>query len=249
MNSNLTMGSLFAGIGGFEEAGRRNDIKTLWNCEIDPFKRKILKKNFPDAYQYGDIREVKNPPSVDILTGGFPCQDLSIANQSKKGVKGIDGHRSGLWKEYARILGEVRPRVIVFENSPMLLVSGLEHVLCDLSRSGYMCEWRCFYATQWGFPHGRKRIYGIAYSIGFGWEDHIKTSPLLQKVLPERTPRQDFVPVSFKRYDRHSDYESVRMDDGFSQELDKGRIHGCGNAIVVDIGEAILKQIKLHWPQ
>lgn len=244
----LTMGSLFAGTGGFELAGQLNGIKTLWNCEIDDLKRQKLKKNFPHAQQYADIRDCRYPERVDILTGGFPCQDLSIANQSRLATKGISGPRSGLWKEYGRLLREIRPSVIVFENSPMLLVSGLEHVLCDLSRSGYDAEWECFYATQWGYPHGRKRIYGVAYAVGFGWENCLEGGGILQKVLPERTPRQVALSMPTKRYGRHSDYSSVRMHDGFSQELDKSRIHDCGNAVVVDIPQAILQQIKLHWP-
>lgn len=245
----LTGASLFAGIGGFDLAMERNGIAVKWTSEIDPFKRQILTKNFPNTTHYGDIRDIRNPPAVDILTGGFPCQDLSIANQSKKGTKGIGGERSGLWKEYARLLGEVRPSVIVFENSPMLLSGGFEHVLCDLSKAGYLCEWDCFFATQWGYPHGRERVYGVAYAIGVGWESCLDEGGLLQKVLPQQSPRQDAVSMPTQRYDRHSDYASVRMDDGFSARLDRRRIHGCGNAVVVDIPQAIFATLLQHWPQ
>lgn len=83
----LTHGSLFSGIGGFELGAQMCDIKTLWSCEIESFQRKILKQHFPNTYQYEDIRSIENPGYVDIVSGGFPCQDISVAG---KGV-GIRG--------------------------------------------------------------------------------------------------------------------------------------------------------------
>jgi DNA (cytosine-5)-methyltransferase 1 len=246
--SELTMGSLFAGTGGFELAAERNGIKPLWNCEIDELKRQKLKKNFPDVQQYADIRDLHYPQHVDILTGGFPCQDISSAAGHR--ATGINGQRSGLWKHYARLLGEVRPSVIVFENSPRIVVSGLEQVLCDLARHGYDAEWRPFYAAQFGYNHYRKRTYGVAFARSSGWESCLKKGGILEKVLSGKNlpPKSPPEAVPTKRYDRHSDYESVRMDDGFSKELDKFRIHDCGNAVVVDIPQAIFYQLKLHWP-
>lgn len=111
-----------------------NGIPTLWNCELELFQRNLLKQNFPETKQYEDIRELRNPGYVDIISGGFPCQDISIAG---KGT-GIVGERSGLWSEMFRIVREVRPRYVLIENSPMLLVRGFERVLCDLSQSGMM---------------------------------------------------------------------------------------------------------------
>lgn len=109
----LTHGSLFSGIGGFELGAEMAGIDTLWNCEFEEHKRKVLKRHFPNAVQYTDVCTTVDPPYVDIISGGFPCQDISIANVSNKKlwengkVKGINGERSGLWKEYKRILGEV----------------------------------------------------------------------------------------------------------------------------------------------
>lgn len=133
----MTHGSLFSGIGGFETGAEWVGIETLWNCEIEPFQRSILKKHFPNTKQYEDIKELSNPGYVDIISGGFPCQDISIAG---KGV-GITGSRSGLWSEMHRVIREVRPRYVIIENSPMLLVRGFERVLCDLSKTGYDAEW------------------------------------------------------------------------------------------------------------
>lgn len=130
----MTHGSLFSGIGGFETGAEWVGIETLWNCEIEPFQRSILKKHFPNTKQYEDIKELSNPGYVDIISGGFPCQDISIAG---KGV-GITGSRSGLWSEMHRVIREVRPRYVIIENSPMLLVRGFERVLCDLPKQGMM---------------------------------------------------------------------------------------------------------------
>jgi DNA (cytosine-5)-methyltransferase 1 len=155
----LTHGSLFSGIGGFELGAEWAGIETKWNCEYEPFQRKILKKNFPLSQQHEDIRTLSHPSYVDIISGGFPCQDISIAGKGK----GITGERSGLWGEMHRVIGEVRPRYVVIENSPMLTVRGFERVLCDLSEIGYDAEWQCLSGTTFGIQQGRERIYCIAY--------------------------------------------------------------------------------------
>jgi len=242
-------GSLFSGIGGFDLAAEWMGWENVFHCEWIESKQEILKKNFPKSESYKDIQEFdakKYERRIDIISGGFPCQDISIANQSSKtkGAQGIKGERSGLWKHYARVVGEIRPRVIVFENSPMLLDRGFEVVLCDLHQLGYDVEWRLFYATQFGFPHIRERLYGVAYSRELGWNNHFKTGGILQKILPERTPRQSPVSIPLKRFNSKSSYADVRMDDGFSKELDKEVIHGFGNAIVPQIAFEIFKAIN-----
>ena len=157
----MTHGSLFSGIGGFELGAKWAGIETLWSCEIEDFQRKILKKNFPNVKQYKDIKELENPEYVDIISGGFPCQDISIANAGK--AKGIKGQRSGLWSEYFRIIRHVRPKYIIAENSSAITFRGLEQVLCDLYEIGYNAEWQCLSATSFGFKDIRERIYIIAY--------------------------------------------------------------------------------------
>jgi DNA (cytosine-5)-methyltransferase 1 len=246
----LNHGSLFSGIGGFDLAAEWMGWNNIFHCEWVSSKQEILKKNFPNSDSYGDIQQFngkKYKSSIDILSGGFPCQDLSIANQSKKGDKSIKGERSGLWKEYARIVGEIRPGIIVFENSPMLLSRGFEVVLCDLSKLGYNVEWRLFYATQFGFPHRRERIYGVAYARVKRWKNIIEQGGILQKVLSERSPRQIPVSIPLKRFNCNSSYENVRMDDGFSKKLDKDLIHGFGNAVVPEIPYQIFKAIERNF--
>lgn len=155
----LTHGSLFSGIDGFGLAAEWSGIETLWHCEIETFQQSILKKRF-NGEIHADIRTFTPPHYVDIITGGFPCQDISV---SGKGA-GINGERSGLWAEMWRVVGLVRPAYVIIENSPMLVVRGLEQVLCDLHKIGYDAEWQCLSGQTFGLQQSRERIYIIAYS-------------------------------------------------------------------------------------
>ncbi len=132
----MTHGSLFSGIGGFEQAAQWVGIHTLWSCEIASYPRRILEKVFPKTTKHEDIKQLSNPGYVDVISGGFPCQDISLAG----GGVGIYGSRSGLWCEMYRIIREVRPRYVIIENSTALLFRGFERVLCDLSEIGYDAE-------------------------------------------------------------------------------------------------------------
>jgi DNA (cytosine-5)-methyltransferase 1 len=167
----MTHGSLFSGIGGFDLGFERAGIETVWQVEIDAYCRKVLAKHFPKAQRFEDIRECfgqhcafaetrKNYlRGVDILSGGFPCQDISNAGKRA----GIDGERSGLWSEYARIIRELRPRYVVVENVAALLGRGMERVLGDLAAIGYDAEWESIRASDVGAPHRRERIWIVAY--------------------------------------------------------------------------------------
>jgi DNA (cytosine-5)-methyltransferase 1 len=157
----LTHGSLFSGIGGFDLGFERAGIKTVWQVEIDAYCRGVLARHFPDAARFSDIREVNCNvlPPVDIISGGFPCQDISNAGKRA----GIDGERSGLWSEYARIIRGLRPRYVVVENVAALLGRGMERVLADLAACGYDAEWQSIRASDVGAPHRRERIWIVAY--------------------------------------------------------------------------------------
>ncbi len=241
---NLTLGSLFSGVGGFELGAEQSDIKTIWNCEINDFNRRILKKKFPNAQQFIDITELKNPPYVDIICGGFPCQDISIANGNKS--KGIKGERSGLWFEMERILREVRPKYVFIENSPMLLSRGFEYVLSGLSKIGYNVEWRCLQATQFGYNHKRERLYVIAYAKPIGYIYNNSIFRGLQEVLQRKAPRQNDLSMPFKRFNGSTISESIRMDDGFPKELDKRRIEAMGNAVIPEIAHYLCECVKYY---
>ena len=168
---------LFSGIGGFALAARWVGWKTVGFCEIDPYCQKVLAKHWPGVPIYDDIKEVtaerlradgivgaetgeaESGGNSLVITGGFPCQDIIYAG---KGA-GIEGERSGLWTELARIIGEVRPRYAVLENVAALLSRGLDRVAGDLAEIGYDCEWHCIPASSIGAPHRRDRIWIIAY--------------------------------------------------------------------------------------
>jgi DNA (cytosine-5)-methyltransferase 1 len=249
----LTHGSLFSGVGGFELGAKMSGIDTIWNCEFEPHNRDVLLKHFPTTTQYVDVRELKNVEYVDVISGGFPCQDLSIANVSNKKlwkqngtVIGIKGERSGLWNEMWRIIGDVKPKYVLIENSPMLLVRGFEQVLCDLSKIGYVCEWQCLSAAQFGYNHKRERFFGIAYPQQERCENSTTAFKELSKILLQLPPRQNHISMPTQRFHGTSNYEHIRMDDGFSKQLDKQRIEMMGNAVIPEIAHYLFECIKTH---
>ena len=161
-----TVGSLFAGIGGFDLGFERAGFETVWQVEINDWCRKVLAKNFPKAERYADIREcgAHNLRPVDVVVGGFPCQDISNAGLRA----GITGERSGLVVEMVRIIGELRPKYVLMENVAALLGRGMGGVLGYLSEIGYDAEWEIVSAADVGAPHLRRRIWILAYPFRLG---------------------------------------------------------------------------------
>ena len=159
---------LFSGVGGGILGGMLLGHTCVCAVEIEPFCRKILLQRQRDGILprfpvWDDVRTFDGKPwrgKVDCVCGGFPCQDISAAG---KGA-GIDGARSGLWSEFARIIGEIRPRFAFVENSPMLVSRGLGRVLGDLSSLGYDAKWLVMGADDIGAPHRRKRIWILAHA-------------------------------------------------------------------------------------
>ena len=155
---------LFSGIGGFSLGLERAGMRTVAFCEIDAYCRRVLAKHWPNVPCYDDIRTLTaerlaaDGISVDLICGGFPCQDISNAGKRA----GIGGARSGLWSEYARLIGEIRPRYVIVENVAALLGRGLERVLGDLAALGFDAEWHCIPASAIGAPHRRDRLWIIA---------------------------------------------------------------------------------------
>lgn len=160
----LTVGSLFAGIGGFDLAADWLGWETLWFSEIDPYAIEVFRAEFPSARNVGDITTVDwaDVPYPDIVCGGFPCQDTSTAGKRV----GIGGARSGLWREFARAIRELRPRYVVVENGTGLLHRGMGDVLGDLAKIGYDAEWEVLSASDVGAPHARARVWLVAYPNG-----------------------------------------------------------------------------------
>lgn len=157
---------LFSGIGGFSLGlERTGGFKTVAFCEIDPFCRRVLKKHWPKVPCYEDVKTLtakhlgRAGIVPNVICGGFPCQDISCAGRGE----GITGARSGLWSEYSRLIGELRPDYAIVENVSALLARGLDRVLGDLAALRYDAEWHCIPASAVGAPHRRDRIWIIAY--------------------------------------------------------------------------------------
>jgi len=159
----MTIGSLFSGIGGLELGLERAGLgPVVWQAESDPFCRRVLEKHWPGARRYEDVREIdETAERPDIICGGFPCQDISLAGTGA----GLAGERSGLWSEFARIVCELRPRFVVVENVSALLGRGLGDVLGDLATGGYDARWDCIPAQAVGAPHRRDRLFVVAWRI------------------------------------------------------------------------------------
>jgi len=159
----LTVGSLFSGIGGIELGlERTGGFETKWQCEIDPYAQAVLRKHWPNIPCYPDIRELGVsiiPERVDVLCGGFPCQDISTAGKRT----GIHGERSGLFFEIVRLARILRPRYILLENVAALTIRGLDTVLGELAMCGYDAEWDCISAASVGALHRRDRLFIVAY--------------------------------------------------------------------------------------
>jgi len=161
--SSITYGSLFSGIGGIDLALDRLGMDCLWQVELDDYCRKVLDNHWPNVEKLKDVREcgMRNLAPVDLICGGFPCTDVSVAGRRA----GIEAPRSGLWKEFARIIRDLRPRYVFVENVEGLLHNGMGRVLGDLASLGYDAEWEVLSAADVGAPHLRKRVWIVAYTV------------------------------------------------------------------------------------
>ena len=160
----LTVGSLFSGIGGFDLGLERAGMKVIWQVENNPFRKKILKRHWPDVELRDDIRTDTNGlERPDVICGGFPCQDVSVAG----GRQGLDGERSGLWYEYIRLVRELRPTWVLIENVPGLLSQNagkdFEIVVSGLAASGYGVAWRVLDSQYFGVPQRRRRVFIVGH--------------------------------------------------------------------------------------
>lgn len=153
---------LFSGIGGFSLGLERAGMKTIAFCEVDKKCQEVLRKHWKDVPIFDDVTTLKGTDiheTVDVICGGFPCQDISLAG---KGA-GLEGERSGLWWEFHRLIKEIKPKYAIIENVSALRNRGLDQVLRSLNEIGYDAEWHCITAASIGAPHRRDRIWIVAY--------------------------------------------------------------------------------------
>lgn len=229
-----TVGSLFAGIGGFDLGFERAGFEVKWQVEIDPWCRKVLAKNFPNAARYEDVRTVgaHNLSRVDVIAGGFPCQDISLAGT---GAGIADGTRSGLWSEFSRTICELRPRFVLVENVSALLGRGMGRVLGDLAAVGYDAEWEIVSAADAGAPHLRERVWIVAYPSIPGLPEPEPSALLATRGREKRgaTSKCSWWAV---------EPALGRVAHGIPKRVD--RLRGLGNAVVPQIPEMYARRIK-----
>ena len=236
---------LFSGIGGFSLGlERTGGFETVAFCEIEPFPRKVLAKHWPEVPQYDDVRTLTaerlatDGITADVITGGFPCQDLSVAG-NQAGI--ADGTRSGLWSEIVRLACEIRPKFIIVENVANLLRGPSERpgrwfgrVLGDLAECGYDAEWHRFPAALAGRPIFRDRIWLVSFPMQVG-----QSSVGKQFSFPSE-PVFNAGLVDAIRY-RLDQSPVLGVADGLPSQLD--RLGALGNAVVPQIPELIGRAI------
>jgi DNA (cytosine-5)-methyltransferase 1 len=262
----IKIGSLFAGIGGFELGLERAipGAQTIWQVEKEPFCQSILKKHWPHAQLYDDVCAVgaHNLPPVDILCGGFPCQDISIAGSKE----GLNGKKSGLWFEMRRIISELRPPIIILENVSAILVRGLSSVLADLAALRYDAEWCIASARDFGAPHLRERWFCVAYTNSNGKPISTINAKTLeitnansandqkQSIHTERLDAQRRIECGSRKnhgIHKRNYWQSeiapkpvlCELDDGISKRL--ARLRALGNAIVPQCSQWIGEQVYM----
>lgn len=241
----ITVGSLFAGIGGFDLGLARAGMDIKWQVEIDDFCNKVLAKHWPEVKRYRDVKEVgkHNLEPVDLICGGFPCQPFSHAGKRR----GKEDHRY-LWPEMFRIIKEVKPRWIIGENVIGFFTMGIEQSIANLEAIGYeVAPPFIIPACAIDSDQRRYRVWIIAHAKGLRWNEMVNDK---QKQCP---PINNESFKSFRRccLDLHLAMEPNfnspgsgirRNDDGVSSGVD--RLKCLGNAIVPQVVVPIMQAIK-----
>lgn len=213
---------LFSGIGGFSLGLEAAGFEVVQHVEEAFFPVGVLLKRWPDTDVHFDVKDLDYAGEIDVICGGFPCQDISLANSGS--MSGLEGKRSGLWSEFFKQIQRHNPTFAVIENSPVLRTKGLDRILRELSEIGYDAEWHCIPATAVDAPHSRDRLWIISYPAGLGdWlpEDQVLT-------------RRHFVEYV---HPWPSEPEFCRVADGVPDQ--SHRLRALGNAVVPEIPRVI----------
>lgn len=229
---------LFSGIGGFSLGLERAGFTTIAFCEKDLYCQRILTKHWPYVPIYSDIRML---PSIetDVLTAGFPCQDVSYGGRGGS----IHHPRTGLWYEAFRRIRDIRPKYTILENVPGLFRRGFGRVLRDLASIGYDAEWHCIPASSLGAPHVRNRVWIVAYPTSIGLQGS-GTAQLEEPQLPIRwgTLRRYRAREGTAQWQNEPSMD--RMVDGIPNWVD--RVRTLGNSIVPQMAHYLGMCIKEH---
>lgn len=225
----------------------------VFHCEWNDFGKKILNYYWPKAISYDDITKTNftiHRGAIDILSGGWPCQDNSRGMQVGAGQQGLNGKRSGLFWEFVRCIREIRPKYIVAENVPdVLTVNGgrdFNIILSELAQMGYNVSWGMLRASDIGAPHNRERLYLVAYASGV----RLQTLRVIWQNAREKVERRTLsgmfngasLSVGNPWWETKSNI--LRMDDAVPNRMD--RFKSLGNAVVPYIPFEIFKAIEQY---
>lgn len=250
----LTFGSLFAGIGGLDLGLERAGMRCVWQVEKDDYARRVLAKHWPDVRRWDDVCSF--PPQgetweCDVICGGFPCQDISVAGN---GAGIVEGTRSGLWAEFARIIRVVQPSFVLVENVAALLDRGMGRVLGDLAALRFDAEWDVLPASAFGAPHERERVFLVAYARGFlgggrfvfNEQDEIPRDGQWRSSQGVESGRgwKRWLNAACAAVDRNdADAHFRSLDDGLPAIVDSDGWRVAGNAVVPQVAEWIGRRI------
>lgn len=230
MQETLNELALFAGAGGGILGGHLLGWRCVCAVEIDEYCRRLLVQRqndgaLPPFPIWDDVRTFAGKPwknVIDIVSGGFPCQDISQAGKGK----GIEGERSGLWRQMARIVGEVRPRFVFIENSPTLVGRGLALVISDLASMGFDCRWCVLGAADAGAPHIRNRLWILAWDRA-----RVKPEGLASSIFKSQ-PRTKRSPYTVRLLANSHSLRQLQPQRIISQK--QRRASDCSDEVVLD---------------
>ena len=238
----MTHVDLFSGIGGFALACRHVGLDTICFCESDPYCQRVLAKHWPDVPITDDIRQFNGHdwPRPDLLTAGFPCTDISIAQTHRE--RDVAGESTGLFAEMVRVIGEARPRIALLENVTNLLAGDdgrwFGQLLGELAKIGYDAEWHCIPSAHIGAPHQRDRVFIVANPNGEGLEGLRKTGKRAGEWFTGAVLQESV-------WDQLT-ADCVGMANGIPKRVD--RLRALGNAVCVPLVVQILVSLLNHQP-
>lgn len=236
--STMRLGSLFAGIGGFDLAARWMGWETAWFSEIDPYCSAVLAKHWSGVPNHGDVDRIdwRTVEPVDLVCGGFPCQPVSRA-----GKREAQADERWLWPAFARCISALRPRYALMENVPGLLDRGMGDILGDLARMRYDAEWCVIPATAASAPHRRERVWVLAYPVGVGGQPGILDRGELAAAWREARMGQ-FGGMDGPEAWLQAIPRLCGSNDGVPSVVD--RLRCCGNSIVPQVAQMVFQAIE-----
>ena len=244
--STLRLLDTFSGIGGFSYAAERivGGFETVAFVEREPFCQQVLQQHWPTVPIYDDITTFNPEPySADVVCGGFPCQDISLAGK-QAGIK--EGTRSGLFYELMRVVRLVRPQYVVLENVSAILANGLDTVLGTLAETGFDAEWACIPASAVGACHRRDRWWLVAYANGSRSQGQWQKYELQKSGGEGQVAWRRRDAVLSSEWGRYVSKPVLRRgDDGLSGRVD--RLKALGNAVVPQVAAISLQRVlEIH---